>query len=347
MEHMEHPRLGSLRVAPSPLEGAHLAAQQSWFRGRSRMASSAALGLAAVGILCAAWPWSAGQFVLHLAILTCINIVIVNGLSLIDRCGQLSFGHSAPVALGAYGAVLFSSAWGLGTISAAALALIVAGGVACLLGWVILRLRGVYFVLVTFAFAELVRLVLLDAVSVTGGANGIAAIPPLSIGGFAFDTRERFYGLALVLAVASVGFMVWLFSRPLGRAMTAVAANPALAESTGLNVLRLQIVAYMGGSALGALGGVLTARYIGFVSPESFNTSTSVAFITMLVIGGRKSLYGPLLGALVLTPLPELFRGAVQTQHIFYGAALILILRFLPGGIASILSAKIPPETAK
>lgn len=306
-----------------------------------------AIAAAIVALLAAAWPWTAGQFVLHLAILACINVVIVNGLSLIDRCGQLSFGHSAPVALGAYGSVLFSTAWGLGTITAAALSIVVGALLAGVLGWVILRLRGVYFVLVTFAFAELVRLVLLDASSVTGGANGIAGIAPLTIGGFAFDNRERFYALALALAMASVAFMVWLFARPLGRAMTAVAANPALAESTGLNVLRLQLAAYIGGSMLAALGGVMTARYVGFISPESFGTGASVAFITMLVIGGRRSLWGPMLGALVLTPLPELFRGAVQTQHIFYGTALILILRFLPGGLAGVLRLRTPWGAAK
>lgn len=306
-----------------------------------------AVAAAIAAVLAAAWPWTAGQFVLHLAILACINVVIVNGLSLIDRCGQLSFGHSAPVALGAYGSVLFASALGLGTITAAILSIVAGALMAGVLGWVILRLRGVYFVLVTFAFAELVRLVLLDAASITGGANGIAGIPPLTIAGFAFDTRERFYGLALLLAVASVAFMVGLFGRPLGRAMTAVAANPALAESTGLNVLRLQLTAYIGGSMMAALGGVLTARYVGFISPESFGTGASVAFITMLVIGGRKSLWGPMIGALVLTPLPELFRGAVQTQHIFYGTALILILRFLPGGMAGLLKAKMPWGAAR
>lgn len=295
--------------------------------------------LAAVAALAVfAWTWTGGQFVLHLAILTCINVVIINGLSLIDRTGQLSFGHSAPVALGAYASVLLAAEGGLGMLGGAGVALLLVGLVAGALGWVILRLRGVYFVLVTFAFAELVRLIALDATALTGGANGIAAIPPLQIGGLVFDTRERFYALALVLAAASVGLMVWLFKRPLGQAMNAVAANPALAESTGLSVLRIQIVAYVGGSMLAGLGGILTARYIGFISPESFNTGASVAFITMLVIGGRKSLYGPIVGALVLTPLPELFRGAVQTQHMFYGAALILILRFLPGGIASIVA---------
>ncbi|QIL79365.1 branched-chain amino acid ABC transporter permease [Diaphorobacter sp. HDW4A] len=286
----------------------------------------------------ALWPWMAGQFVLHMAILACINIVIVNGLSLIDRSGQLSFGHSAPVALGAYASVLLVTWTGMGIVSSALLGLFLVAVLAALLGWVILRLKGVYFVLVTFAFAELVRLVLLDAAPITGGASGIAGIAPMEIAGWLFNSRERFYLLALVMAVASLGLMLWLFKRPLGHAMEAVAANPALAESTGINVLRIQIVAYVLGSVLAGVGGVLTARYVGFISPESFNTSMSVAFITMLVIGGRKSAYGPVLGALVLTPLPELFRGAVQTQHMFYGAALIVILRFLPGGIASLAS---------
>ena len=101
---------------------------------------------------------------------------------------------------------------------------------------------------------------------------------------------------------------------------------------------KIQLVAFVAGSSLAALGGILQARYIGFVSPESFNTAVSIAYITMLVIGGQRSVWGPLVGAVVLTPLPEFLRGAVQTQHIFYGAALILILRFLPGGLSSLAS---------
>ena len=203
------------------------------------------------------------------------------------------------------------------------------------LGWVILRLRGVYFVLVTFAFGELLRLALLDGAALTGGANGIAGIAPAEILG-AFDSRGRYYGLALGAALLSTWALGALFRRPLGHAIDAVADNPALAESTGLNVHRIQLLAFVCGCLLAAAGGALQSRYIGYVSPESFNTSISVGFIIMLVIGGRRSVWGPLVGALVLTPLPELFRGAVQTQHIFYGAALILILRFLPGGLASV-----------
>jgi len=296
--------------------------------------------LPVVLIALAAMPLIGSPFVLHLAVLACLNVVIVTGLALVARTGQLSLGHAAFVALGAYGSVLAEREWGLGFVTAGLVGIVLAGIVAAGLGWVILRLRGVYFVLVTFAFGELMRLALLDGSTFTGGANGIANIPPARFLGLVFDTRLSFYGLALGAAVLSVVFLVRLARKPLGHAFDAVHDNPPLAESTGLSVHRLQVLAFVVGSALAGLGGVLQARYVGYVSPESFNTAISVGLVIMLVIGGRRSVWGPLVGALVLTPLPELFRGAVQTQHIFYGAALILILRFLPQGLAGVLSLR-------
>ncbi len=288
-------------------------------------------------LLClAAWPALMGPYVLHVAILVCLNILIVNGLSIIERAGQLSFGHSAFVAFGAYGSVLMSMHFGLSPMAGGVLALILAAIIALVLGGVILRLKGVYFVLVTFAFAELTRLALMDWADLTGGANGIAAIPAFELFGYAFDTRPRFYGLVLVAVAFSIILTYRIFRNPLGEAFRAVAENGALAESTGLSVYRLQLLAFIIGCMLAALGGVLMARYIGFVSPESFNLNVSVGLVTMLVIGGRGSLWGPAVGAIVLTTLPEVFRGALQTQHIFYGIALILILRFLPGGLAGV-----------
>jgi len=189
---------------------------------------------------------------------------------------------------------------------------------------------------VTFACGELVRLALLDGAVWSGGANGLTGIAAASLLGFSFDTRESVYGLALVVALGSVALLWKLARSPFGHAMDAVAENPALAESTGLSVRRIQLCAFVAGCALAALGGILQVHYIGYVSPESFNTPMSISFIIMLVIGGRRSVWGGLIGAMVLTPLPELFRGAVQTQHILYGAALILILRFLPAGLAGL-----------
>ena len=295
------------------------------------------LWLAALAVA-AVWPWFSGPFLLHLAVLTCLNILIVNGLAIVGRSGQLSFGHAAFVAIGAYVSVLLSSLYGWNILVSGITGMAFAALFAFALGWVILRLKGVYFVLVTFSFGELMRLALLDWSELTGGANGIANIAPAEILGFVFDTRDRFYGLALLVAILSILFVRRLFCSPLGQAIDAVSDNPALAESTGLSVNRIQLAAFVMGCAMAALGGVLLARYIGFISPESFNPALSIAFIIMLVIGGRQSAWGPLVGAMVLTPLPELFRGAVQTQHIFYGAALILILRFMPGGLISLTS---------
>lgn len=281
-------------------------------------------------------PWFSGPFILHLAVLTALNVLVVNGLALICRSGQLSLGHAAFMAIGAYGAILTAQYFGLSFLISSILGVLVTAVLTGILGWIILRLRGVYFVLVTFAFGELVRLFLLDMSAITGGANGISGLPAAKLFGFVFDTRDSFYLLALFAAGLSTWLMWHLFNRPLGHAFDAVEANPALAESTGLNVRRLQIFAFVIGCSLAAIGGILNATYIGYISPESFNTAISISLIIMVVIGGRGSVWGPLVGAIILTPLPELFRGAVQTQHILYGAALILILRFLPGGLVSL-----------
>ena len=293
-------------------------------------------GLGIIALIALA-PWMSGPFILHLAILTCLNILVVNGLAIIERSGQLSFGHAAFAAIAAYSSVILSTQLNFNILLASLIGIALSGLAAFLLGRVILRLKGVYFVLVTFSFGELMRLALLDWPELTGGANGIAAIAPMEILGVVFDSRPKFYGLALAFAIASIFFIQHLFNRPVGHAIDAVADNPALAESSGLSVDRLQLVAFVIGCVIAGLGGVLLARYIGYISPESFSPAMSVAYITMLVIGGRRSVWGPLIGAVVLTPLPEFFRGAVQTQHIFYGAALILILRFLPGGLFTLL----------
>lgn len=295
------------------------------------MATMGVIALAAISVM----PWFSSPYILHLAILTTLNILIVNGLALISRSGQISLGHAAFMAIGAYVAVLIDRHTGAPFLVSGILGIGATMLVALVLGWIILRLQGVYFVLVTFAFGELVRLILLDFSDVTGGANGITNIAPASLLGFTFDSRARIYALTLLVALGSTLLIRHLFHKPLGQAIDAVASNPALAESTGLSVHRLQVLSFVIGCGLAAFGGILQAHYIGYISPESFNVGISIDLLIMLVIGGRTSYWGPLAGAIILTPLPELFRGAVQTQHIFYGAALILILRFLPGGLTA------------
>ena len=280
--------------------------------------------------------FSPNDFTVHLAVLVCLNTVIVSGLSLLSRTGQLSFCHAAFIGMGAYAAVLAGMRLGWPFAIAVVVGALASALLAFLLGAVILRLRGVYFVLITFAFAELFRLALLEGAAWTGGANGIANVSPATLFGIAFDTKRSFYVLAASLAALSMLLLHQLFRTARGQALDAVGENPQLAEGSGLSVRRHQMFAFVLGAGFAGVGGAFLAHYVGYISPESFALHASLSAIIMLVVGGRFSIYGPFIGALVMTPLPELFRGAVQSQNIFYGITLILILRFLPQGLASL-----------
>ncbi|QIL80602.1 branched-chain amino acid ABC transporter permease [Diaphorobacter sp. HDW4A] len=275
-------------------------------------------------------------FYIHLAVLICLNIIFVNGLALINRTGQLSFCHAAFMGMGAFVAVICTTRFHTPFFISVIAGVIASMLIAFLLGAVILRLQGVYFVLVTFCFGELTRLVLLEGGDLTGGANGIANIPPASLFGFTFDSKLSFYCLAAVCAFLSVVLLIALFKTPKGNSLDAVGDNPDLAEASGISIQGSQMFAFVLGSAFAGFAGALLAHYLGFVSPESFNQHISVAAIIMLVIGGRGSVLGPILGALIMTPLPELFRSAIETQNIMYGITLILVLKFLPMGLVGI-----------
>jgi branched-chain amino acid transport system permease protein len=155
--------------------------------------------------------------------------------------------------------------------------------------------------------------------------------------GVPLDTKAQFYVIALIVLVATLSLTAALLRSPIGRAFGAIEENLALARGVGISARHFQILAFTLGSTIAAAAGVLLAHYIGYISPESFGMQLSVNLIIMLVVGGRKSLIGPLLGALFLTPLPELLRNTLQLQYILFGAVLILVLRFLPGGLGGLV----------
>lgn len=292
-----------------------------------------ALPLAGIAVV----PFIAGKtFWYHIAILVALNAIFVASLGIINRVGQLSMCHGAFAGVGAYAAVLVVMRAGLPFLVGLAAATVASGVLALVLGLLILRLKGVYFVLVTFAFGELVRLILLDFPSITGGANGIAGVPPPTFLGLALASHPSMYLFTLVVLALMMAFNSALMASPIGRAFDSIAENMALAQGSGIATRRYQVLAFTIGSAVAGCTGALLASYVGYISPETFAFSLSLDIIIMLVVGGRSSVIGPVLGALFLTPLPELLRGAVALQHILYGVALILVLRFLPHGLGGL-----------
>lgn len=304
--------------------------------GAGRRTLYRALVLAALAAAIAVPQLTTNQFYLHVANLALLNAVFAMSLGLISSVGQLSLGHAAFAALGAYLSALGALQLKIPPIFGILLAGIAAGGLAAVLGKIILRLRGVYFVLVTFLVGQMCALVALNWESVTRGANGLVGIPPISILGYTLSSRAQFYYFALSAFLAVLVFIWALMRSQYGRAFRSIAENIQLAESSGIDTSRYQVIAFALGSGIAGSAGAATAHYIRYISPDTFTFHDSVAYITMLVVGGRQTLVGGVLGAAFLTPLPEILRGFAGVQHIIYGAILLAVLMFLPGGLASI-----------
>ncbi|SLN42391.1 branched-chain amino acid ABC transporter permease [Oceanibacterium hippocampi] len=277
------------------------------------------------------------SFVYHIAILVCLNAIITSGLGVIVRVDQLSLAHGAFAGIGAYASALAVIKLGVPFLLSLVLAALAAGVAAVLLGRLVLGLKGVYFVLATFAFNELFRMIMLLLPEISGGTNGLSNIPAAEIAGLEISSKPGFY-IFIALALAATLLVVWMILRsPIGRAFDAISGNLPLAQASGIPPRRYQILAFTSGSVIAGVGGGIMAAYVGFISPESFTFWFSVNTIIMLIVGGRYSIMGPVLGALLLTPLPEVLRSTGQLQQIIYGVCLIAILRFMPGGVSGLI----------
>lgn len=302
---------------------------------RNRMLRRAAIAvLLAVALVLP--QLTANQFYIHLANLMLLNSIFAVSLGLIAAVGQISLGHAAFIAAGAYVSALAALTFKIPPILGIVLAGFTTGLAAALLGKILLRLRGVYFVLVTFLAGQVFTLIALNWESVTHGANGLLGIPAISLFGFPLSTRLRFYYFALAAFIIVLTFVWALMRSQYGRAFRSIAENVRLAESSGIDVSHYQVIAFALGSGIAGAAGATMVHYIRFLSPDSFTFNDSIAYITMLVVGGRQTMLGGVLGALFLTPLPELLRGLVGAQHIVYGAILLAVLLFLPNGLVSI-----------
>lgn len=273
------------------------------------------------------------NFYLHIANMVLLNAMIVLGLWMIFSVGQLSLCHAAFAGFGGYASALLALRLGLPPLLSIPLAAIMAGALAWGVGKIILRLRGVFFVLVTFLLGQIFTLVTLNWASLTNGANGLYNIPPLKIFGLASTSRFEMYYMALVVLLAAVWFARRIELSDLGRIFRSIHDDAALSESIAVDVSKFQVIAFVGGSMIAAVGGALYTHYIRFIAPDSYTFHFGVVMITMLVVGGRKFVYGAVLGALFLTPLPELLRSLDGLQHIVYGLILIAVLLFMPNGI--------------
>ena len=243
------------------------------------------------------------------------------------------------MALAAYGSTVLRAQFGISFWLAAPITLACVVAVAVVVGLIVLRLRGPYFVLVMLGFGEVVRLVIANWQDVTGGMVGIRDIrAPEPVLFLHFGTRLGFYYLVLAAAAAAT-LGLWLLVRSrLGRVLVAIREDEVLAEFAGAPVMRSKVTALAISAFVAGLGGLLIGPFLSVLSPDQFTVFASVDMIVMVVVGGAGTLAGPLLGAVFLTYVPEALGFLRDVRPILMGGLLIAVTLFLPAGLLGLLT---------
>ena len=250
-----------------------------------------------------------------------IDVIMALSFFLPASAGQLSAGQGGFMALGAYSSAYLSVQHGVPFPLALAAGGLVGGVVGLAVGFPALRLRGLYLVLVTFGFGEVVRVFFLNAPAF-GGPAGFAGIPPAT-------TIWHVLGLLLVL----VYFFTRLSRARMGRAFAAVRDDEAAAEAMGVNSTYVKLTAFAAGGVIAGLGGALYAHYTLFIDPEAFGVGRSLFVMLYAVFGGLASFWGAVAGAAILSILPELLRWVKDWREIFYGLLVLAMMLVRPQGL--------------
>lgn len=264
-----------------------------------------------------------------------IYVIVNSGLDIVyGYSGQISIGQAGFYAIGAYVSALLSVRLGMPvflTMIAGALAAAVVGIVIAIPAT---RVEHHFLALVTIGFGEIVWLVFQNGGALTGGADGIVAIPPLRLGSLVFADYHSYYYVILVCVILALAVKASLINSRIGRAFMAIKYNPAASAAFGIDLVKYKVMAFAIGAFYAGLGGALYAHLIWFVSPETFTLNQSVLFLTMVLLGGSGSLWGPVMGTVLLIVVLEILQGFGTYQMAIYGVIIMLILFLMPQGIA-------------
>ena len=292
------------------------------------------------------------RYILDLGILVLTYVMLGWGLNVVvGLAGLLDLGYVAFYAVGAYSYALLATTFGLSFWVCLPLAGILAAFWGVLLGFPVLRLRGDYLAIVTLAFGEIIRLILLNWQKVTGGPNGITGIPrPTFFGipltnsedglaaklGVAFSPTHRvvflFY-LILALALLTHWVTIRLRRLPIGRAWEALREDEVACRALGINTTKTKLTAFATGAMFGGFAGAFFATRQGFISPESFTFQESALVLAIVVLGGMGSQLGVALAAVAMIGGFELFRGFEQFRMLVFGSAMVLLMIWRPRGL--------------
>ncbi len=296
---------------------------------RSNVKLLAGLGILTVVLL--VWPLIfSNSFYITLSTMLVLATIGASSLNLIIRTGHISLAHAAFMGVAAYTCVVLEMRHDWPFWLAIIAGCGASGLLALLLGPIVLRLTGKYFVLVTFLVGEIIRMVFVDWQSMTGGANGIQEIP-MSLD--VFKSPMHFYYFALLVSAVCVGIVWRILTSDLGRVIDSVRDADRVAECSGVPVIRIKIMVFVIACILVGVQGCLQAHLIRAIDPSAYDMNASLNMVVMNVLGGMYYLAGPLVGAGFMVALPEVLRGYVELQHVIFGVIVIIVMAVLPGGM--------------
>lgn len=283
------------------------------------------------------------NYVMYIVDLILIYVILALGLDLlVGRTGQVSLGHGGFFGIGAYIAAIFSTKMGMSFWLTFPTAIIITAILGSIIGYIALKLKEDYLVMATLAFGTIIWLVLLNWESVTRGPMGISSIPaPSAIDlGFvqlSFDNYNKYYFLLLLCVIIAIIITILLMNSGFGRACTAIRDDELAAQAMGIPIFRTKVIMFSISTAFCGAAGALYAHFMHLVSPETFGFATSVTILTMVMIGGKGSIMGAIIGSTFLTVSSEVLRATPEWRMLLYGFLLIIMIMFFPRGIMGLV----------
>jgi branched-chain amino acid transport system permease protein len=294
------------------------------------------------------------KYPLHLLIMVGIWSIAASSLNLIlGYTGQASLGHAAFFGIGAYASALLMIKIGFSFWLAFPLASLVAALFGFLIGLPALRTRGSYFAIATLGFNLIVTIIIDHWEGLTQGGAGISGIPkpePIHLpflGKLVFTSMTGQYYLVLFFLALTLFLIHRIVNSPVGKTYMAIRGGESLAESLGVNPMWNKLVSFTTSSFFAGLAGALYASYHGFISPDTSNFHIGFDLLIYLLVGGVATLSGPIIGAIIMTIIPETLQFLLEYRIIFYGAFLIVIVIFLPRGLVGLWQTSLWPKLRK
>lgn len=277
------------------------------------------------------------EYILYTAVMAGIYIILTSSLNITNGyTGLFQFGHAAFYGIGAYTAAILSTRYGFNFLVTLPLGGIMAALIGAAIALPTLRLRGIFLALVTIGFQQITYLVIMNWIGLTRGPMGIPGIPSPSIFGYELMSNTGYYYLILVLAIIVIFLISRIVTSRVGRTFVAIREDELAAESVSIAIFRAKVMSFVIATFFAGIAGAFFAHHAGFVSADSFRLEETFIILTMLIVGGMGSITGPVIGAVFLVVLPEVFRFLAEYRGVVYGLIMIAVILFRPEGIAGV-----------